>query len=392
MSEFGPNINEELMTSPEIFYTDDKVRLMLPSKPVIDPAEGLQITVDNGQELSHDEDENGVSLVKSSYYALAVAKVLAESRQSPDFWANIQLNSVPGADKGVNVFGRNPASTEAWGKPVNLRLPEERNFQQNAPPDLARLLSRYIPLWEKEAQEIILFSDGVKAIKPETPDFQAEKDLWLNRPDPWQEELIWMNEKFSLVIVKNPHLNGLHLVCHAREKYWSSHGERGVVKVWKTPKREEDPVFIHGFMESNAILLAAEKMAKENHFYNPEIHYSGNWGFKPLDPVSEQVGGREVQYQSTENQTPLRARRGAKRVSEEAWEGGSPNWHAHGHLYATRQAEKYVNLPSRPMKEVPAEWEKTKPLSAEEEERITAAIQSQLTSYLENKFQGVQLG
>ncbi|KKQ17934.1 MAG: hypothetical protein US31_C0013G0017 [Berkelbacteria bacterium GW2011_GWA1_36_9] len=388
MSEQLSSNKETLIEQHELF-SDGKLRLTLPENPAIDPKEGWQITVDNGQELSHDEDANGIELVRSVYYALAVAKAMAESRFTPDYWANIQLNSVHGADNGVNVFGRNPNSKEAWGKPVNLRMPEERKKyeSQKVDPKVAELFRKYLPFWGKEAQDLTLFPDGIKEIKPEEPEFQVEKDHWLNRPDPWQEKLIWMNEKFDLVIVQNPHLNGLHLVCHAREKYWSQFTDKGIAKMWKTPnlKEQEEPVFIQGMAESSAILLGTEKIAKELNFFNPEIHYSGNWGFKPLDPVSEQVGGREVDYQGNDVGD-------SKRTSEKKWESGAPNWHAHGHLYATRQAEEFVKLPSRPMKEVPEEWANIQPLTAEEEERITHAIQEQLCVWLETKMKGEKIG
>jgi len=388
--------NEEIEQNREVIFQDEKLRVHHPLEQAIPLEEGIQLVVDNGQEISHRNQQDVPALLRAAYYALAVAKVEAEGRFTKEFWANIQMNSWPGTEKGINVFGKSPQSKEGWGKPVNLRPTEARkpeSLDQNQKAKLQRTMELYLPRWEKKAQEITVFDGGVNEIKPDNEVFQKESEIWINRPDPWQERAVWLNEKFVLVVVKNPHLDGLHLVCHARKDYWSKVGEKGVVKAWQTPKGEEDPKYLNGFVESNAILLGADQIIQEaGDFHNAEIHFSGNWGFRPLEPASKEVGGREVDSSYLKEENLEQARKMEKVGVQDAWAGGDPDWHSHGHLYATRSPDKYVTLPSRPMKEVPEEWVATKPLSPEEEEKIYQLIQEKLTTWLEANCQGVKIG
>jgi len=386
----------ETISGQEVIFQDDHVRVCHPLPSAIPQTEGIHLAVDSGRDLDRENPSDTPDLLRSAYYALAVAKIEAEGKYTEDFWANIQMNARPGFDRSINIYGRNPQSTEGWAKPVNIRDASSQAeirqpLAENQKKQLTRTAELYLPKWEQLAQNITVFASGVNETLPDDPAFQQEKEKWSDRPDPWQEQLIWMNEKFSLVIVKNPHLNGLHLVCHARQDYWQNQAQQAVVKAWETPKPGEAPTFIQGFIESNAILLGVQNLIK-NKFFNPEIHYSGNWGFKPLDPVSDSVGGRTVQNEYLADNDLPHARKKEKIASEQRWQGGEPDWHAHGHLYATRSPDQYVALPSRSMREVPQEWEGINALSPEEEADITSLIQTELTSWLENNAQGVKIG
>ncbi len=388
--------SQEIEQNTETIFQDGKLRVYHPAEQAIPLEEGIQLVVDNGQEISHQNQQDVPALLRSAYYALAVAKIEAEGRFTKEFWANIQMNSWPGAEKGINVFGKNPQSQEGWAKPVNLRPIKERRLEsldQNQKAKLQRAMELYLPRWERKAQEITVFDHGINKIRPDNEVFQKESEIWLNRPDPWQERAVWMNDKFVLVVVKNPHLDGLHLVCHGRKDYWSRVGQKGVVKAWQTPKGEEDPEYLKGFVESNAILLGVEQIVQEaGDFHNAEIHCSGNWGFKPLDLAKIEFSGREVDSSYLEQENLERARKMEKFSAQQRWAGGDPDWHSHGHLYATRSPDKYVSLPSRPMREVPKEWEGTKPLSPDEEDKIYQLIQAKLTTWLEANCRGVKIG
>lgn len=392
--ETGPRFSpEEEITeqsSRENLYNNEFVDIYHPQVQAIPFEEGVHLVV-------KPKEKTILAELQAAWYALGVAKVVAEGQFTAEFWANIQRNAQPGTDVGYNVYGRHPQSKESWAKPVNIRRQEERKtepLEERQLKKLQRTMELYLPRWERKAQEITIFEDGVKEIKPEEEDFQREAEIWQNRPEPWQEKAIWMNNKFVLVIVQNPHLEGLHLVCHARKEYWSKHARQGVVKAWQTPKSEvEDPEFLKGFVESNAILLGAEQIFKnDGRFFNAEIHYSGNWGFKPLDSSRSDIGGREVEPTYLESENVEQARKMEKLDAQKRWGGGEPDWHAHGHLYATRNTQEYVRLRSRPAREVPEEWEHTKPLSPEEESHIYGLIQRNLGAWLETNCQGVKIG
>lgn len=392
--ETGPKSNPaesaEVASSKEGLYENDFVEIYHPWEPAIPAAEGLHLVV-NPKEISIQGE------LRAAWYSLGVAKDMAEGRFTEDFWANIQKNAYSGIDFGYNVYGRNPQSKESWAKPVNIRTQEERKTEpldEKQLNKLQRTMELYLPKWEREAQEVTIFEEGIKEIKPEEDSFRKETEIWQNRPEPWQEKAIWMNDKFVLVIVQKPHLNGLHLVCHARKEYWSKHAQQGVIKAWQTPETEkEDPVFLKGFIESNAILLGVQQLIQaDDRFFNSEIHFSGNWGFKPLDPSTPDIGGREVEPTYLTGENLEQARKMEKFDAQKRWASGDPDWHAHGHLYATRDPQEYVKLPSRPAKEVPGEWERTHPLSAKEESDIYNLIQQSLGSWLETNCQGVKIG
>lgn len=388
--------SHETQHNSELLFRDGKVRIQHPLEQAVPIEEGIQLVVDTGRELNRESSEDIPDLLRSAFYALALAKVLAEGRFTEEFWANIHMNSWPGTENSINVFGKNPQSKESWGKPVRLRAREGRSpeaLDENEKKKLQRTMELYLPRWERKAQEITIFDHGINEIKPNEESFQQEAEIWKNR----QEPAIWMNEKFVLAVVKNPHLDGLHLVCHARKDYWSEATQKAVIKAWETPKGEEEPTFLKGFVEANAILLAAEQIVREaGDFYNPEIHFSGNWGFRPLDPVSDETSpwqrGMDFSYLAAEDLK--QARKMEKVGAQRRWapDESEPDWHSHGHLYATRNPEEFVSLPSRPMKEVPEEWQKTRPLSPEEEEKIYQLIQEKLTAWLETNCQGVKIG
>ena len=60
----------------------------------------------------------------------------------------------------------------------------------------------------------------------------------------------------------------------------------------------------------------------------------------------------------------------------------------HGHLYATRDVDKYVVLPSRPKTEVPKEWGGISPLSQDEGIKIKELAQENLSVWLTDNASG----
>ena len=375
-TELAVNKNESLVESGDI-------RIIKPNSPAIPASEGSHLQVTTGEQVPW-RQRPAKELLRMAFYALPTAKVLAEGRDSEDLWANIHLNSRPPFEGGVNVFGRNPESATGWGKPVTLRdLADGVVPESAAKPAEGPVLDRYLHQWERLLPQVELFPEGVGELPSESQEFQ-EEDQALGP----NEKLIWANGKFSLVVIKSPHLSGLHLVVHPNQKYWGEKG--GFKRAWQVDKSQDGQgapqEHVQGFLEAVAIINGAERVLIEEGklpFYNPETHFSGNWtpDFQP----PERGGSLDTSYLS---QTDLEKAR--KEEKREHRVGGVEEWQTamHGHLYATRDPNTYVSLPARPEKEVPQEWEGITPLTDDEEGTIKTLIAERLTPWLEQNAMG----
>lgn len=389
----------------EPLYQDNWVEIYHPLRPAIPSQEGLQLTIEPRQK------DDPMGELRAAYLGLAGAKVMSEGRYTEEFWANIHKNAHPGTEEGVNVWGRHPQSPEGWGKPVNIRKPEER---ENQPLDaeqrakLQRTLELYIPRWERAAERITLFEQGINAIEPQSEGFRQADQKAKEAPWPWQSIKVWMNDRFSLSIALQPHIKGIHLVCDARPEYWAKPAEKseeGVPreefrypekypgKTWETPKYPEGSLeYLKGYLESYVILMGVkEALEKQGRYFNSEIHFSGNWGFIPLDASSAETAGKTVDRSYLEEKSPEALRERRKNIKREhlreSWASSSPGWGSHGHLYGTDSPENYVHLPSRPRDKRPEEWKNIPEWDEEKALQIRNLLQSELTSWLQENFE-----
>lgn len=362
-TELAVNQKESLVESGDI-------RIIKPNPPAIPLSEGIHLEVTTDQDTPW-RQRSPKELLRMGLFALPTAKVVAEGRFTEEFWANIHLNSYPDFDRGVNVYGRNPTSEAGWAKPAVIRETPGESIPIDGKNRLKQTFSRYLPLWNKLEQTIALFTDGVGQVHRED--------------EGGSEKVLWANEKFNLVIAEKPHLSGLHLVVHPREDYWAERG--GFRRAWQIdPNQPDFQEHVQGFLEAMSIILGAERVLIEDGklpFYNPEIHFSGNWtsDFQP----PERGGSLDTSYLS---QADLeRARKEEKR---EHRVGGVEEWKSsmHGHLYATRDPNTYVSLPTRPQKEVPEQWVGITPITDDEEETVKTLISKRLTPWLEQNVIG----
>lgn len=344
----------------EVLGEIQDIKVQHPRKQAILLSEGIHLEVINTVDDREWRIKDVRELLKEAFFALPVAKMIAEGRFTEEFWTNIHLNSYPGFDKGWNVFGRNPKSETGWGKPVSIQEVSESDLPLDQKEKLKETFSRYLPLWEKEIDKIRVFGEGIKPVDRQSAEFD---ELSSKLKDP----LIWANDKFELVIVREPHLSGLHLVVHPREQ---------LKRPWQKP---ED------FLEAAAILLGVQRLLEEGNlpFYNPEIHFSGNWAKDLL--LKEKGGKLNTSYLSSEDLVKQRkAEKRKHRIgTQEQWETST-----HGHLYATHDPKAFVSLPSRPKAEVPGQWERIRPLDENDSQRVRDLIGNNLTSWLKKSATG----
>ncbi len=386
-AEVAPNVQQAVNLGRV-----SETQVINPVQAAIPRSEGIHLEVRNSIGEKPWAESDPKILFKDCFVALAAAKAITEGRFTPEQWVNIHLSGRPEFDKGVNVFGRNPDSETGWGKPVHFN-PGETQLSQAEVEDLTHLFKHYLPLWEKTLPQVNLFADGIKAVPVDSEEFTVETQAQVSR----NETVLWMNDKFVLVLVNSPHLNGLHLVTHARDSYWRQFG--GFKRPWQNQLQEAQGQAgkggvaksvvlsqIMGFLEAEAILIGAQRvLLREGKlpFYNPEVHFSSNWA-SSLKPVEE--GGKlDKSYLSKAN---LEQARKDEKKSHRV--GGDKEWELgiHGHLYATRDSGQYVELPSRPESEVPEQWEGISRLSSDEIGKVKELTQQNLTSWLETNATG----
>lgn len=372
---------KENLIPGEIFWQSKKFNISIfrPVHPAIPSTEGNHLVLSENNLVKPWPDRNIKENLMLAMFALPVAKIIAEGRYSPDLWANIHFDRW-----GISVYGRNPLSENSWGQPVKKSSGNPADFPDNVADKIKRTLVRYLPFWENKLSKIKIFADGIKVISPKSPDYKDEVDFYASRPDPWKEDVIWVNEKFVIVNVGNPHLNGLHLVIHPREKYWKNIGS--FRRPWQTGNNASDinPEYTQGFIEAAAILLGIKKIIIDDEklpFYNPEIHFSGNWAadLLPLDK-----GGRLNLTKISEGEYLRKYEVRKHRVGEDQEFRTS----THGHLYFTDNPDRYVILPTRPKSEVPREWEGINPLPENQLLRIKVSLQGNLEQFLIRNCQG----
>lgn len=208
-----------------------------------------------------------------------------------------------------------------------------------------------LPYWEDLYRQIALFPQGIVLIPPASQAFKEEEQFYRLK----EEEVIWMSEEYVLVKLYHAQVTGLHLVIHARKKYWE---KQGAFHGWEYPLSPKQAVeHIRGFLEIMCIALMLEKLLVASRLFpifNPEIHFSGNWGVKREDLLEQHVEmhEREMWFEHIKGE----------QYKEKLWGGA---WHIsnHCHIYATNSPESYVTLPDRPYRENPKTWPANQTLS-----------------------------
>lgn len=394
MSEFGPapiEVNESFEEKEELYH-NKYVDIYHPKKQAIPNEEGLQIVVDP-------LNDDIINKTRAMFFGIGVAKTIAEGKFNKDFWANIHENAHPGTENVIDVFGRDPQSQSAWGKPVNIKMPEERKeepLEERQRNKLKRTLESYIPKWEKAGQRITLFDEGLHPLDPQSERFQSQRRKGMERPWPWQSYTAWMTDKYELTVVMQPHIKGIHLVLSPLHEYWANlpredfrHPEKSPIMAWETPAKPEGSLeYLKGVVESYAILCGVKEILEQNNLsFNNEIHFSGNWGFAPLDAGPEASGRRvDEDYLNETNITAMENQRKKTktRLERGPWMSTGGGWASHGHLYGTDSNETYVHLPSQPKSKKPDEWRDIPEYDEAQAETISQVIQENLNIWLES--------
>lgn len=261
----GPEIgieSQEATARGIALYKSNKFDIFVPSKPNIPLNEGLHVEVSS----QHDQLDSLREVLSRYAMALGSAKALAESGMTQDAWANTRLEE----GQTVSAYGRVPQVEGSWRTPVNT---VQRGVETTASLEpyyntakLQELFGRYLPKWEQLTDNISLFKNGVNG-KDVEPSLSAKEEI-----------PVWENDKFSLVVISNPHLKGTHLVVHPKESFR---------RQWQTINgSDQEQVHIQSILEATAIAMGVQKLLAEG---KGEIHNSGNWAG---DLKSTQEGGK----------------------------------------------------------------------------------------------------
>lgn len=353
----GASISPEMGLEPKVdsrkisLYKSSRFEVFVPGKPNIPLNEGLHVQVSSG----HDESDSPKQVLARYLMAEGVAKILAESGQTRDAWANTRIEE----GQRVSVYGRVPEEEVSWRKPVDT-------FDRNASPInglepfyetqiLQELSTRYLPKWEGLVGKVELFENGVNGTDVDSSS--------------GEEIPVWQNDKFTLVLVSTPHVKGVHLVVHPKESFR---------RQWQTSHVEDT-------LEATAIAMGVQKILAEG---KGEIHNSGNWagGLKSIEE-----GGKLDLEKLSEN---IKAEKKSHRP-DIATDRQQINTGMHAHVYIPESGS--VILPSMPRGEaiekgrqdVIAQWDQIPKASPEQVNHVKSKLgQGKLTSWLEENCKG----
>lgn len=359
----GSVIPEAKSTAPEtspantLVWAGKGVRVISPEKPIVPREEGLYFMIgsDTGEGTWKDRDVKEV--LRQTFFALPIARVVAEANSNPDFWVNIQLKSIPGFDSGVNVIGRNPRSETSWAKPpVKAHVSGVKELGQED--RIRELIQRYIP--KRDETQITLFPNGINEVKVDSDEFRQFSEKH-------GADVLWMNNKYAIDVVKKSHLSGLHLERPEAKE------EGAIKRPWQVAEdTSEVPTQRQDFEEMMASALVAQRVIKQKElpYHNVELQANGNW--TPSMQPKERGGGLD-----TNSVDKVSEKRSHRQFGERDWIAGT-----HIHLYATGNRDEYVGLPLRSEAEVPEEWEGIVPAPTEEVVNLGVTFQAEMTSYL----------
>lgn len=268
-------------------FESNGIKLFVPKKPNVPLNEGISVRVEG---IGTAADKTKETL-RQFVFALGAGKVVAESGQTPNEpWANTRIgNSFTGDMDVVDVYGRNAQNPDSWRKPVDANNRNVLKIDSLAPyykeMKLIKLFKRYMPKWEKLANIIRLFPDGINETKTQLPETSTT---------------VWESDRFRVSVNTDPHLKGIHILVDPKEK---------ISRQWQTVRETKENVeneemvqkYVQQVTEAAAISLGVRQIIFGG---KGEIHNSGNWA-GGLKDVSE--GGAL----STENlaQNPKREKK-----------------------------------------------------------------------------------
>src|SRR3989344_2432610 len=256
VSEMGVN-QGEVASRNILLYKSPRFKVFVPSTPKIPLKEGLHVQVSSRHDLTLPKE------VLSRYVlVLGSAKALAESGLTQDAWANTRIED----GKIVSAYGRIPGVEKSWRTPVNTNQKVGHIITLNpgySTERLQTLFGKYLPKWEELVKNISLFKNGV-----------GGRDV---EPIGDGDYKIWENNMFDVVVIRNPHLNGYHLVVSPKKSFQ---------RQWQTVKEDEPQLYIQATLEATAIAIGIQQLIASG---KGEIHNSGNWA---VDLKTKKEGGK----------------------------------------------------------------------------------------------------
>lgn len=347
-------------------YKSDRFDVFVSSNVPI--SEGLPIQISDG----HDAEDSPKEVLARYLMAEGVAKMTAESGQTPDAWANTRLEE----GQVVSSYGRVFGNEKSMGKPVDTldrNVPEVNSLEPNYNTQkLQELSSRYLPKWEQLANNIELFRNGVNG-----------KDVSVTTKD---VATIWENDNLKLEVIINPHLKGMHLMVSPKESFqrqWQT--IKPVTDVEKMIYAQQEQIYLQQTLEVTAISMGVQKLLAQG---KGELHNSGNWagGLK-----STKEGGKFDLEQLAEN------RRVEKRAHRPdiAQKEDQINTGMHTHIYIPESGP--VVLPEmskddavqKGRADIVKQWEEIPSATGAQLEEIRMKLSGgRLTQWLEKNCQG----
>lgn len=373
--------NQESIASQEraVLYKDDAGnRIIIPKNPHIPLKEGLQVQIFG----KHDQFDQPREVLKRYLFALGSAKVIAESALTSDAWANTRIEN----GQEVNAYGRVPGEANSWRKPVNTfdrGNTEIESLEPYQEEKLKKLFSKYMPKWGKLGKRINLFNEGING-----------KDIdKIGEGDP----VIWENDNLNVAIIRNPHLNGYHLVVNPKESF---------ARQWQTVRETPEDIdnermvqsYIQSTLEATAVAIGIRQLLSGG---RGEIHNSGNWAG---DLKSIEEGGKmSLQELAAHPKKEKKSHRPDIAVPEKAI---ATSMHAHvyipesgsvvilpamsiGEAKERKEAATKDGLQTEEYDNIIKQWEDIEPLQQEQLAEIRNRIGSgKLNKWLEDNCQG----
>lgn len=353
-------------------YKSTRFDVFVPSKPKIPLNEGLHVQISDG----HDSTDSPKEVLARYLMAEGVAKMTAESSQTPNAWANTRLEQ----GQTVSTYGRVPGVEDSWRKPVDTlnrdvpkisSLDSDYNTQK-----LQELSARYLPKWEQLANSIELFRNGVngKDVSKFTKDVAT----------------VWENDNLKLEVIINPHLKGMHLMVSPKESFqrqWQT--IKPVTNVEKLIYASQEQIYLQQTLEVTAVAMGAQKLLADG---RGELHNSGNWagGLK-----STEEGGRvDLEKLSENRKAEKRSHRPDIAKAED-----QINTSMHTHVYIPEEGP--VVLPQMSKEEatergrvdIVKQWEQIPPANQAQLEEIRIKLSGgKLTKWLEDNCKGPLIG
>ena len=317
MAQIDTATLERSQSDPRLLYKGRLDEVRLPVIPNLSRDMGAHVIITSG----HDRSDAPRDILRRYLLGLGVAKVIAESGITQDAWANTRL------EKGnvLSIYGRNPDNPDSWRRPVvaNPRKSNGESFSSAELRDLTKLFGRYLPLWEDQGRLMRLF-----------PKYDG----------PAQEGLVDIGHAYKLVemprhdvvLIKKPHLDGLHFVVSPKE---------GFARQWQTRLAGQTEDVSGKLVQASVEGWGIAEGILDLFGNRGEIHNSGNWA-DALQLTDVSPAGRVSRAGLSENKK-LEKRSHRPDIAQDA---AALDTHTHTHVYIPRTGYA-VTLPSMKLEE-----------------------------------------